>query len=251
MQYQALRKLASSKLMRYAAIAVLVTMLSALVSVWIILAMHFASQRLLPGVVFDPVSYAFSAKALFEMIPYCSLLAWPVVALFLVYTNARSGETLNRAGYTILRVLMFIQALLFAILLPFLLMILDFNPFIPLEAAAGLLLSLFAASALKTAREIVTNGLTYRRISLLLPISLILALAFRAANLVTFILANTLPSLVDHLLIYHAPNEVTFYCVIVVAVMSIFTSVLFLLLCFRSRKALIRRPQVIPEETAE
>ena len=251
MQYQALRKTASSKLMRCAVIAMLVTMIAALVTVWVFKAMALASENLLPGRVFDPVSYAFSAGVLIELIPYCSLIAWPVVALFLIYTNARSGETLSRAGYSILRVLMFLQALGFAILLPFVLMILDYNPFIPLEAAAGFLLSLCAASALKTAREIVTNGFTYRRITLLLPIALILAIAFKTANLVTFILMNTVPSLVDSLLIYRVSDGATFYCLIVVAVMSIFTSILFLLLCFRGRNALERRQTGLPSEAVE
>lgn len=256
MQYQALRKEASSKLMLFAAITTVLVILTAFVQVWFMMNSNISdivaqSMEMTPApeIFSDIFLSAFKFVMIIVLIPALGVASLIIIALFLIYANARSNQPLKRTGYTIMRGMMITSLVFSAITLfigiPAITGISSYaaisNTF---EALVTLLIAILSANALKTAREVVTTGSTYRRISNLLPILLIVTLCVNAGNMILTVLANTVPALTVKLTDYRLTSAPAYYVSIANYVLSLIHTLLFIFLCFRGKKALSQQREI-------
>ncbi|MBQ3356737.1 MAG: hypothetical protein IJG45_06455 [Oscillospiraceae bacterium] len=245
MQYLELRKVASSRLTLCAAIALLISTLLSLAVIWRMVL--YEVIYLFTGSLDAEASEAvMNTRTFFLMIPITVFASLPVISVFMIYTNARSGASMKRTGYTILFVMMVALLILCAVLLPFSLSALSnshyyFTTCLALLTPFTLLLAFSAASTLKTARDVVINGYTYRNCSVLLPTVLIVSLCLKAANIVALILANSLPILIRLMPEYRVTSRTLFAGMIVAGAADFITTLLFTLISFRGRAALAHR----------
>lgn len=245
MQYHALRKAASSNLTLYAAIALLITSLLSLIAAWRMIGaeiwLYFYSESLTGSVTQSDVT----VRTVFLMIPLCIVAALPVISMFIIYINARSGASMNRISYTILHGMMVVLLVICIVLLPICLSILNksldyISICLSIWVPVTLLIAFSAASVLRTTREVVINGYSYRNFTNLLPIMLILALCLKAANTVALLLANWIPPLALSLQNYHITGGFLYACIVAASITGFVTTLLFLLLSFRGKKAVTR-----------
>lgn len=251
MQYQALRKVASSKLMLSAAITKLLTVLLVLTNIWYSIASNNAYGHFRRGddASYNILRYVLDPETLLKALPPTCFAALPVIALFLIYHTARAGRELKRTGYSILRGYMIAQVLLSALVLGFTWYYITFLPMtcVILETFVMFLISIVSASVLKTAKEVAYDGRTYRRFTLWLPILLIVSFVMKAGYLIMLLVGNLSygnssvsseagPIAIQFRLSFIAVVE---FCTIAAGLVS---SLLLILLCFRGRKALNQRP---------
>ena len=250
MQYQALRKEASSKLMLFAVITTILVFLATFVQIWLMMNSNISdivaqSMEMTPApeIFSDIFLSAFKFVMIIVMIPALGVASLIIIALFLIYANARSNQPLKRTGYTIMRGMMIAGLVcdafgLFAIILT----IKGFSSYRAISNAAEgfvtLLIAITSVSALKTAKEVVVHGSTYRRISNLLPILLIVTLCVTAGNMILVILANTMPALTVKLVEYRLSSAPIYYVSIANRALQLIQTFLFILLCFRGKNAI-------------
>lgn len=253
MQLQALRREASSKLMLLTTISMLLPLISFPVYFWFFYdsamlsfpagAIAGADMTTMSGIVIKVIS-------MILVLPMIAFLALPIVSMFLIYKNARSGRPMKCVGFSLLRgytiftlvceaFLLFLNALELAETYPGYSLSIAGGTF---ESLLRLLISIVSLSALNTARAVILYGGTERKISLLLPVLLILSSLLSAVQLVLIVLANTVPSMVEKLEDYRIATAGAFYAQIVYAALTLLNSFMFILLCFRGIKALSQEP---------
>lgn len=239
MQYQALRREASSKLTLFAAISMLLLVLASPVQVWSYMGSSIASVPV-PSYMLPYLKITL----IIMMLPVLGVTALPVVAMFLLYANARSDRPLKTTGYTILRGYM-IAAIVYSSLMLIISVPTGSTSYRSISTFFSVLLELLiavtASSALKTAKEVVTAGSTLRRIPDFLPVALITSFCVSAAELIISILANTVPSLVEALPEYRIDSAAEYYARVGYAAIGLVSSFLFILLCFRGRKVFLQQ----------
>lgn len=239
MQSQALRKEASSKLTLFAAISMLLLVLASPVQVWSYMDSSLSSVPV-PSYMLPYLKIT----VVIVMLPALGVMALPVVGMFLLYANARSDRPLKTAGYTILRgymiaVIVFSSILLIISIPTGSTSYRSFSTFF--SVLLELLIAVMAVSALKTAKEVVMTGSTFRRIPDFLPVALITSFCVSAAELVISILANTVPSLVEALPEYRIESAAEYYARVGYAALGLVSSFLFILLCLRGRKVFLQQ----------
>ena len=253
MQYQALRGVASSRLMLFAVIARFLTFLLTVALLW-----FFSAFRLLwqdAASVYDKLHLTFSDyEALLRLATIGAVFALPVIAAFLIFLNARSGKPLRRAGYSFLRAISFFRLVVCALALALFLSIFSdskslFALSIAAELLTMLLLSIAAAGALKTARQIAVNGSTCRRLTYFLPVTLILSICVQAANLIAVILDNYFPSAEEVQPWYHIGLSPLDHLVVAAGAAGLVSTILFLLVDLRAIKALSAQRGPVTQST--
>lgn len=243
MQYQALRKLAASKLMLFASITKLVTVLLILPHIWRGIAFNGAIRNH----DVDLLRYLFDTETILKVLPISCFAALPVIAMFLIYCNARSGRELKRTGYSILRVFMIVQAVCSAVALSFTwYLIREFSMLrIVLEILVMFLISIGSASVLKTAGQVADNGLSRRNVTYFLPILLILSFVVKIGNMIELIfeIAQARDYALPEAEQIHLDFQVTFIDVVEVGMVAagLLSFLLLIILCFRGRKALTEK----------
>ena len=246
MQHLALRKAASSKLMLLATILMLLILITMPVMVWFLLDSSLSS---IP-IRYDLLPYL-KITVMIVLVPALGVAVLPVIAMFMIYANARSDRPLKTTGYTILRGYMIAMIAVSALLLIFSIPTRFFS-FRTVSTFFSmliqLLLSIGAVSALKTAKDVVLYGVTYRQFPAYLPVLLILSLCISAATLIVSVLANTVPALTTVLTEYRIESAAAYYVRVSYAALGLVASLLDILLCFRGKKALTRKPEEIPYE---
>ena len=249
MQYQALRKTASSKLTLFAAISMLLLVLASPVQVWSYMGSSFTSVPV-PSYMLPYLK----TTVIIVMLPMLGVMALPVIGLFLIYANARSDRPLKTAGYTIVRGYM-IATIVFSSILLIISVPTGSTSYRSISTFFSVLLELLiavmAVSALKTAKEVVTTGSTFRRIPDFLPVALITSFCVSAAELVISILANTVPSLVEALPEYRIDSAAEYYTMIAYAAIGLVSSFLFILLCFRGRTVFLQQREITVDPIEE
>ncbi|MBQ3356738.1 MAG: hypothetical protein IJG45_06460 [Oscillospiraceae bacterium] len=238
MQYQALRKEASSRLMLFATLSIILILLAMAAVVWAVMDESFAVYPV-PG----EMRFLLRIIVFIILIPFLGVASLPIIALFMIYANARSDRPLKTAGFTLLRGYMIANIVFCAFEL--LISLIPLVTFYTVPMATSIfssLLSLYIAiasvSALKTAKEVVTFGFTYRKISTLLPVSILCSAGLLGLNLLLTVLANTVPSLMAELSSFRMSTAALYYSRVAVSGLSIISSVLFAILCIRGKKAL-------------
>lgn len=242
MQYQALRKLAASKLMLFASITKLLTVLFVLIHIW----RDIASSGAIWNQDGSLLWHLLETETIMKAFPLSCFIALPVIAMFLIYCNARSGRELKRIGYSVLRVSMIVQAVCSAVALSFTWYSIRVFPMlcIVLEILVMLLISIGSASVLKTAGQVAGNGVSRRNVTYFLPILLILSFVVKIGNLIALLVesaaqarAYALPEAEQ----IHLDFQVTFIDVVEVGMVAagLLSSLLLIILCFRGRKALL------------
>ena len=246
MQYQALRKVASSQLMLFASIAKLLTVLLILAHIW----RDIASGVTIRNNDGDLMRHLLDPETLLKVLPLSCFAALPVIAMFLIYRNARSGRELKRTGYSILRVYMIVQAVLSAVALSFTWYYFRVFPMfcIVLEILVMFLISIGSASVLKTAGQVAGNGVSRRNVTYFLPILLILSFVIKIGNMIALLVESTVQAR-D----YALPEaeqisldfKVTLIDVVEVGMIAagFLSSLLLMILSFRGRKALVRQTE--------
>ena len=241
MQYQALRKLAASKLMLFASITKLLTVLLVLTHIWRDIAYNGAIRNQ-DGSLLRHLS---DTETILKVLPLSCFAARPVIAMFLTYRNARSGRELKRTGYSILRVSVIVQAVLSAVALSFTwYLIRELSMLrIVLEILVMFLISIGSASVLKTAGQVADNGLSRRNVTYFLPILLILSFVIKIGNMIALLVesaAHARASVLPEVKQFRFGFKVTFIDVVEVGMLAagLLSSLLLILLCFRGRKAL-------------
>lgn len=246
MQYQALRKVASSRLMLFTTITKLLTVLFTMTYVWYDIASNVASKHYWHGddTSYSVLRYVMHLDVLWKILPLCCFTALPVIALFMIYHSARSDQPLKRTGFSILRGYMIVQLVLSALAFAFAWYYIVFIPGAILEVFVTLLISIVSVSVLKTTIKVVTDGYRYRRFTYCLPILLIVSLAVKAGNLIVLIVSNLAQNRLSAL----SPEAVefrfdlTFINIVEIGMIAagLVSSLLLILLCFRGRKALMQ-----------
>jgi len=246
MQYQSLRKAASSKLMLFATISMLLILLSAPAMVWYLMEPSLSS---IP-IRYDMLPYL-KITIMIVLIPAIGIGALPVIAMFMIFANARSNRPMKTAGFTILRGYMIAMIAGSSILLIFSIPTRVFS-FRTISTFLSMLIQLFlsigAVSALKTAKEVVRFGASYRQFPTYLPVLLILSLCISAVTLLVSVLANTVPALTAVLAEYRIESAAAYYVRVSYAALGLIASLLYILLCFRGKKALSRKQKEFPYE---
>lgn len=248
MQYQALRKLAASKLMLFASITKLVTVLFVLLThIW----RGIAYNGMIRNHDVDLLRYLLDTETILKVLPISCFAALPVIAMFLIYRNARSGRELKRTGYSVLRVFMIVQAVCSAVALSFTWYFIREFPMllIVLEILVMFLISIGSASVLKTAGQVAGNGVSRRNVTYFLPILLILSFVIKIGNLIALIVllvesaAHSLASVLPEAEQIYLEHKVTFIDVVEVGMVAagLLSSLLLIILCFRGRKALTEK----------
>lgn len=255
MQYLMLRKEASSKLVLFTAVALLLLIVAVPVMIWVFAQEAYSLVPTQSAAVesFLPIV---ATAVIVVMIPVLGAVALPVIALLMIYTNANSGGPLKSAGYSLLRgmmiayIVMYGFSLLFSFL-PNLLMLVrpggySYTTTFSLLSSLLNLFSVIACFKLLTAlREIVRFGYTYRRFPESLPILLIISLFPSAVSLLLIVLANTVPSLTVKLESFRIPTATMFYFIVGILALALACSVLIVLLCYRCKKVL-NSPKAFP-----
>lgn len=248
MQYQALRKEASSKLLLFAAVSMILLLLSVLATLFVMAPQN--SQTSMTGYTFSDVNLTaiLILILVLVMLPVIAVTSLPVIGLFLIYSNARSGRPLKTTGYSLLRGYMFFgivaEAFLLALLAVPIVILRGYSLSTCLSFFSmllSLLTSIASVSVLKTAKEVVVFGYTYRKVSAFLPVMLILSLCLSALSLLLTVLANTVPALTVTLADFRITTAPAFYVRIVTSALGLLSSFLFLLLSFRGKKALTQQ----------
>ena len=246
MQYQALRKVAASKLMLLAAITKLLTVLFVLIHIW----RDIASGIAIRNNDGDLLWHLLDAETVLKALPLSCFAVLPVIAMFLIYRNARSGRELKRTGYSILRVYMIVQAILSAVALSFTWYFIRVFPMlcIVLEILVMFLISIGSASVLKTAGQVAGDGVSRRNVTYFLPILLILSFVIKIGNMIALLVESAVQAR-D----YALPEaeqisfdfKVTLIDVVEVGIIAagFLSSLLLIILCFRGRKALVRQTE--------
>lgn len=242
MQYQALRKLAASKLMLFASITKLLTVLFVLIHIW----RDIASNGAIRNQDGSLLRHLLDTETILKAFPFSCFAALPVIAMFLIYCNARSGRELKRTGYSVLRVSMIVQAVCSAVALSFTWYSIRVFPMlcIVLEILVMLLVSIGSASVLKTAGQVVGNSVSRRNVTYFLPILLILSFVVKIGNLIALLVESAAQAR-DYALPeaeqIHLDFQVTFIDVVEVGMVAagLLSSLLLIILCFRGRKALL------------
>ena len=260
MQYQALRKIAASKLMLFAAIAKFLTVLFILTHIWHDIASNNAYGHFRRG---DDAScnilrYVLHPETLLKALPLTCFAALPVIAMFLIYRNARSGRELKRTGYSILRVYMIVQAVLSAVALSFTWYYFRVFPMfcIVLEILVMFLISIGSASVLKTAGQVAGDGASHRNVTYFLPILLILSFVIKIGNSIALLVesvAHARDSALPGAEQISLDFKVTFIDVVEIGIVAagFLSSLLLILLCFRGRKALTRQSEDSPSPAGQ
>ena len=248
MQYQALRKTASSKLTLAAAITLSLTLFCAFLT-----GMSFASES---NAAQGSTQIVFYVVLIPFVLPFVAVALLPGVALFLIYKNAASGRPLRRVGFTILRSYMIVNVVVCALAAVIIIVprVIStrwaFNAVSTvtvIQMLLTLLVSILSVGVLKTAAEVVVYRGTYRKVGYLLPILQIILALLAAADLLFTVLANTVPSLLEPLADYRVSSAQMFYFSVVSSSLGLANSVLFILLSFRGIRAL-SQPRTPPVE---
>lgn len=254
MQYRALRSAASSKLMLFAAITKLITVLLVHTHIW----RGIAYIGMIRNHDVDLLRYLLDTETFLKVLPISCFAALPVIAMFLIYCNARSGRELKRTGYSVLRVSMIVQAVCSAVALSFTWYSIRVFPMlcIVLEILVMLLISIGSASVLKTAGQVAGNGVSRRNVTYFLPILLILSFVVKIGNLIALLVesaaqarAYALPEAEQ----IHLDFQVTFIDVVEVGMVAagLLCSLLLIILCFRGRKALLSHSEDARSSSAQ
>lgn len=254
MQYRALRSAASSKLMLFAAITKLITVLLVHTHIW----RGIACIGMIRNHDVDLLRYLLDTETFLKVLPISCFAALPVIAMFLIYCNARSGRELKRTGYSVLRVFMIVQAVCSAVALSFTwYLIREFSMLrIVLEILVMFLISIGSASVLKTAGQVAGNGVSRRNVTYFLPILLILSFVVKIGNLIALLVesaaqarAYALPEAEQ----IHLDFQVTFIDVVEIGLVAagLLSSLLLIILCFRGRKALLSHSEDARSSSAQ
>lgn len=248
MQYQALRKEASSGLLLLAAIGMILVILSVGVTTGIMAA--DSTQTSVAANSFSNVNLAaiLILVLVIVMLPVLGVSSLPIIGLFLIRANARSDRPLKTTGYTLLRGFMITGIVAEAFLLAILAVSLavfrrvslsDILSFFSL--LVSLLMAIASVRVLKAAKEVVIYGCTYRKFPNLLPVSMMISLCISALTLLLTVLANTVPALTETLADFRVATAARFYSRLASSALSLATNFLFLLLAFRGKKALTQQ----------
>ena len=248
MQYQALRKAASSRLTPAAAITMSLTLLCAFIS-----GINFATES---NASQSSAEIGLYVVLIPFVLPFFAVALLPGIALFLIHKNAVSGRPLHRAGFTMLRSYMIVNVVVCALAAVILIIPIAFSSlrasgtetiFAAIQMLLALLVSILSVGVLKTAAEVVVYRGTYRKVGYLLPVLQIILVSLSAADLLFTLLANTVPALVEPLADYRIFSSQEFYFSVISSSLSLANSVLFILLSFRGIRAL-SQPRTPPVE---
>lgn len=248
MQYLTLRKEAASRLTLLAAIAKLIEILALPVMVWFLLQ---DTMTTLPAELmqFVDVYQILSIVLIAVMLPFLGVLSLPVIALLMIYANARTVDRLKTTGYTILHGfsiagIVCCSLVLIISLLPNALPVsgnvsvsFSFSSTV-LTYLLSLIIYIAAERLTKALQEIARYGATYRRFPTLLIFAQIAALLPSAVQMVLIVLANTIPSMTERFSDFRLPSAAIFYSTVAYSVLTLAVSVLFIFLCWRCRKVL-------------
>ena len=247
MQYQALRKVAASRLMLFATLSLVFTAVALPVFLFASLSGYLALFPMEAAYFIDVDSFLIAIDAVVSL-PTLGILSLPIIALFRVYFGARSEHPIRRGGFSLLRGFMIGMVVVESIATVFGLFLSDGSDYSVLLGTLGtvtsLLIYILSLTALEGARDVVTYGFTYRRVPGAMPVLMMISAGLSALTLLLTVLANTVSSLTEPLNAFRIGTAFAFYAQVGYAVIGLISTVLFALLCIRGKDALAQRREI-------
>lgn len=247
MQYQALRKVASSRLMLFTILFMLLNLVALPVFLFALMSSYIEFFPLDAARFIDVDLLLFGIVAAVS-IPALAVSSLPIIAMFRIYFGARSDRPIRRGSFSLLRGYMIAMVVVESIETVFGVFLSDSTDYSVLLGTLGsvtsLLIFILSLTALEGARDVVTYGFTYRRIPSSMPVLMMISAGLSALVLLLTVLANTVSSLTEPLNAFRIWTAFAFYTQVGYAVIGLIGSVLFILLCIRGKNALAQRREI-------